>query len=317
MKKSLLIALMMLAAAKANAQSAPYNSTNAAMQVQSVLLNDVVKKTVDSADKAFFARNTNKKHAGEITGVWSNVSYVSEDVKLDSLKIDNKAYVAMLGVDIKGEMQNEWETTYSVYGGYINSSQDYEATSTDQNGFLIGAGARYNKDNIFTAMSANLSTNFVDIDNYINSEDFEMYVLSLASKTGAKLNLYCEQYVLEPSLILAYHYMHTPDYNNAIGVDVEADDLNIFSITPELKLVADYGHFQPYAVASYNWNLHSGGDVKNNGILQPGLNADQYAEFSVGLSIYANDSVSGYAEANAMIGDREGYGGKLGMKVDF
>ncbi len=293
-------------------------NTTSSRHAKATVLTNVVKKAINPQNRVELNNlGSGDEPSSIFTSAWVDFSGASEDVDLDGLKVDNDTYIALVGADIKGETTKGWNVLYSIYAGYIASEQKYSDVKTNQDGLVVGVGAKYSKDAIYSALTANIGMSFVDTTNSFGKEDFEMYNFSVASKTGVDFDIYSDKYTLSPSMTLGYHYIHTPDYRDASNNLISSDGLNIFTVTPEIKFSINYGDYKPFVAASYHWNIHSGGDVTAGDALLPNLTADSYAEYSIGLDATITQNISGYAQINATQGDVEGYGAQAGIKWEF
>ncbi len=248
---------------------------------------------------------------------WVDVYASSEDVKLDDITVENDTQNFIVGADTTKHTVGDFETVYSLYAGYIGSSQDYDTVSIDQNGFIVGGRAMLNRDNVFSTFVANIGYSFGEASTASGSEEFDTLNLTIANKTGMNIALDGGKFTFKPAMVVGYHMISTDDYTNSAGDNVSNDALHIFNIAPELRIEGNFEGVTPYLSAAYNWNIDSGGDVTIDNITSPTLSAESYAEFKLGASAQFENNLNGYAEVIATTGDVDGFGGKIGLKYDF
>ncbi len=249
---------------------------------------------------------------------WVETYYASDEVDLDGLTVDSDSYFTIVGGDIAGANFGSWSSLYSIYSGYIGSTQDYSDVEIDQNGLIVGASLTLENDNWYTVFNSNGTFNFLDSQSSAGSDEFNMFSLSVANKTGVKLYAPGSSFYFEPSLAAGYHFIHTEDYVNASDVKIESDGLHIFNVVPEIKVGLDLeGFFKPYVSAAYNWNFETGGDVTANDVLLPNLSVDEYAELRLGADFEFEGGFDAFIEGQASLGDRDGFGVQAGIKWNF
>ncbi len=289
-----------------------------AKKAHGLVLTDITKHVLTPNNTPTTFNNLASGDEPKLATFWFDAKGLSEEVELGDSHIDNDTYLAIGGFDIKGELFYDWNIRYSIYGGYVGSRQEYDDVKINQDGFAVGLGARFEKNNIFSAFTTNFITSFVDGNHAFGSENFNIYSGSLGNKTGYYYHFADNKYTLKPNLTFAYHYVHTQDYTNAANVEISSDDLQIFHIAPELKFVANLDNgFSPYVAASYNWNIESGGDVNADNILLPSLAVENYAEYAIGFGKNFASDIHSYAEVILTSGDRSGGGVHIGMKWQF
>ncbi len=296
------------------------------VQTESVSTQTIYNATIDFTKQMLSALDAYSPIQGrssgddyDIGGAWIKVYASDEDVDLGSINVDSKTYAGVFGVDSKAQYySNGIKGIYSLYVAYLQSEQKYDDVTIDQDGINFGAKAMFDKNNWFAGAVANMGINFIDGYNTAGHENFETYTAALSLKTGYDINMYCEQYILQPNITMSYLYGYTPNYTNASNVEIRSDALHAFNINPELKFIAHLDNqFSPYASIGYNWNVEAGGDIKADNIALPELSVDPYAEYKLGFTKQGKDNMSGYAEAFATTGGRQGYGIQAGLKWQF
>ncbi len=301
---------------------------NPAIFTSSIAKNVHTLATFDVFDELLMdtdSLNIHKTKTNASSGDYSNYSNAwfkafgtNENVDFSSFDVDNQSYSGILGIDSDLQHKNGWNGIYSAYVAYIGSQQSYEDVDINQSGVIAGVRSLFKKNNWFTGMTASIGTSFVEGTNLFGKEDFWMFSAGLSNKTGYDLDLYCNKYLLQPSITFSYLYTYTTDYTTSGGVGVGDNSQNALQVKPELKFVANFDNgFRPYAAVSYNWNVLSNPDVRANDATLPELSVDPYAEYKLGASQSINDDIVGYAEVSATTGAREGFGAQLGLKWNF
>ena len=221
---------------------------------------------------------------------------------------ENTMYGSYFGGDSSmKELRNGWDYQYSVYVGYNGSHQNYQGNSIYQNGGNLGATAIWYKDDFFTALTANVGASVADASTYYGSENFPMLMTGIASKTGYNWELAKGKFIVQPSYLMSYTFVHTFDYMNAAGVKISSNPLNAINIAPGLKFIGNLKHgWQPYVGVQMVWNIMDKADYKANDIPLPQMSVKPYFQYGVGVQKRWGERFTGFVQAMMRNGGRNG-----------
>lgn len=236
--------------------------------------------------------------------------------------VDTITYGTIIGADgdIK-ELKHGWATVSTGYIGYNGSTQHYSGVTTNQNGGLLGLTQTFYKNNFYTAITASVGASVADSSTMYGDEDFAMLLSGVASKTGYSFEFKDGKYIIQPSLLLSYTFVNTFDYTNAAGVRIKSDPLHSIQIRPNIKFAANTeSGWQPYISAGVVYNVMDKTEaVAIDGITDdvrlPNMSVKPYAEYGIGIQKRWKDKYTGYAQAMARSGGRNGVALSFGFRM--
>ncbi len=250
--------------------------------------------------------------------VWVDVYGYDADIKHDNLTVQSKNYMGIAGMDIQGPRIGKLNTLFSAYGGYIGSEQNYDETRIIQNGWVAGLGGRIDYRQFFSHLTSNFITSYANGSNTYGDEDFKIYSTSVASKNGFNFEFYNDMFLLQPNVMVGYHFIHTKEYVNSVGTTISSDNSHALSITPEMKFGLNLGMgYKPYVAASYHWTHHSDTNSYAADNLLPELVIEDFTEFKLGLNKSAILGLNWFIEGMASVGNKQGFGGQMGLQWNF
>lgn len=126
------------------------------------------------------------------------------------------------------------------------------------------------------------------------------------------------KFIIRPSLVLAYSFVNTFDYTNAAGVQIKSDPMSVFQISPAIKFIGNIkGGWQPYASVGMVWNALNSSKVTANDVRLPEMSIDPYVEYGIGLQKLCKNGNSGFLQAMAHGGGRNGVALTFGFRWKF
>ncbi len=282
---------------------------------------DVAKKALDPKNVIEISSGlpAGSENSSKLLGsAWLDVYGSFENNEFYGMNVDNEQYGFIAGLSTAELSLGSFDSIYSLYVGSINSKQEYKDIEIDQNGFVVGASAMFEKGIFSNKTTANFAASFAESTSNTGKEGFDTYSFSIFNKTALTLEMNEGFFILQPALTLGYSYIQSEDYQNASQIEIKSDAWNIFTINPEIKASFNFDNgIKPYLSAGYHFNIDDNSRITANALHLPDLQSDSYAEFKAGVDAQFTDSFAGYAELSATLGDRESLAGQIGFKYSF
>ena len=254
----------------------------------------------------------------EEKGAWFKPYGTFENVKLNNgPRVSNVSYGSFFGGDSDlYELKHGFDGMYSIYGAYNGSHQSYNGNSIYQNGGTLGATGVLYKGNFFTGLTANVGANAGEASTMYGTDNFNMLMAGVASKTGYNWELARGKFIVQPNWLMSYSFVNTFDYRNAAGVDINSDPLNVLQLSPGLKFIGNFKHgWQPYAGLSIVWNIMDDTRFMANDVSLPELSLDPYFLYGFGIQKTAGERCTGYLQTMFRSGGRNGVGFQFGFRM--
>ena len=251
--------------------------------------------------------------------IWAQPYGGREDINLDNgPKVDTQTHGIIAGIDSSmKDLSDNWSTVTTLYAGYNGTYQKYHGTKIRQGGGVAGLTQSFYNHNFFTALTATLGINRNKAETMYGDEYFNSYMSGVASKTGYNIEYQNGKYIIQPSMQVAYSYIHTPEYRNKADVKISSDSLQTLQLHPSLKFIANLNGYQPYASVGYVHNIGNKSSFKANHVQLPEMSIKPYMEYSVGIQKTWNDSMYGFVQATARTGGRKGVDVTIGIRGEF
>jgi len=250
-------------------------------------------------------------------GLWTRPYVTFERVNLSNgPRVGNIAYGNFFGgdADLK-PMRNGWKRQFSAYIGYNGSTQDFDRQSVDQNGGTIGITEVWYKNNFFTGLTANVSANAVNASTDLGHENFPMLMAGIASKTGYNFEFKGGKFIIQPSFLISYSFVHTFSHNNGRGNHVGSSPLNAIQIAPGIKFIANLPKgWQPYFGINMRWNIMDKTHFSLQDVSIPDMSVNPYVEYGIGVQRKWGERFTGYGQAMIRNGGRNGVMLSFGFK---
>ena len=242
------------------------------------------------------------------------------------LKNGPKTSTVLYGSYIGGDtevfhLKNGWDSVYSGYIGYTGASQSYQGNHTYQNGIVGGITDTFYKNNFYTALTASVGSSIGETTTMYGSEDFTMLMGGVASKTGYNFEFNDGRFIIQPNLLLSYTFINTFDYTNAANVRINAEPLHALQVHPYVKFIQNTeSGWQPYLAGGFVYNVMGQtqirvADLYGNNVELPALSIKPYAEYGLGIQKLWNDKYTGFLQAMARSGGRNGIAFTMGFRI--
>ena len=229
------------------------------------------------------------------------------------------ASTSLYGVYMGGNSQlkdlgNGWEGMYGAYIGYNGSRQSHSETTTYQNGGTFGLTGMVFKDNFFAGTTINVGAGGGKHHTCFNdSDDFALLSTGVAAKTGYNWELADGKFIIQPSLMASYSYIHTFDDWNSSGLGIDGDGIHAIQVEPGLKFIGNLKNgWQPYAGVSLVYSIWDKTHFRltDHGASQslPNLSINPYVKYGVGLRKVWSDRAAGFVQTYFMSGGRNAIG---------
>ena len=270
-----------------------------------------------STDESYTGYSENNGINYNSKGLWTRPYATFERVNLSGgPKVSNIAYGNFFGgdADIK-YMNNGWSRQFSAYIGYNGSTQDYVAQSIDQNGGNIGLTEVWYKNNFFTGLTVNVGANVAQASTDIGRENIPMLMAGLASKSGYNFEFKNGKFIIQPSLLLSYTFVHSFSHENGRGSHIGSSPLNAIQVVPGLKFIFNLPKgWQPYLGVNMRWNIIDKTHFSMQDVTIPDMSIDPYVEYGIGVQRKWGERFTGYGQAMIRNGGRNGVMLSFGFK---
>lgn len=228
---------------------------------------------------------------------------------------------SMYGVYLGGEsalkdLGNGWEGMWGAYAGWNGSRQSYNNVTMYQNGGIFGLTGMAFKDDFFAGTTINVGAGAGHIYNNFNDlDDFTLLTTGAAFKTGYNWELADGKFIIQPSLIASYSYIHTFDDWNSTGATMDTEGIHAIQVEPGVKFIGNLSHgWQPYAGVSLVYSILDRTHFKADNVALPNLSINPYVKYGVGLRKVWGERVAGFVQTYFMSGGRNGIGVHGGLR---
>ena len=255
--------------------------------------------------------------AGMARGLWLQTYASHENMPLrNGPKVSVDMYGGIVGGDSSlYEHRGGWASVYSLYGGYLGSTQKYGSVRIRQNGAAAGATATFYKENFHMAFTATLGTSSANATDLGGRESFDMLMGGVAARAGYNIGFGNGGYVLQPQLMVSYTCFNVSDYTNASGVKIDAKPTNVLQFHPSLKFVKNTNcMWNPYISAGFVYDCFSNAKFRANGLELPNMSVKPYAEYSIGVQRTYRDRDTLYGQITGRQGGRQGAEASIGIR---
>ncbi len=250
-------------------------------------------------------------------GLWTRPYATFERVNLNNgPKVGNIAYGNFFGgdADMK-QLNNGWRRQFSACIGYNGSVQDYNGQSIDQNGGNIGITEVWYKRNFFTGLTLNVGGNVAQATTDLGKENMPMVMAGIASKTGYNFEFKEGKFILQPSFLISYSFVHTFAHDNGLGNRVSSSPLNAIQVAPGMKFIFNLQKgWQPYLAVNMRWNIIDKTHFALQDVSIPDMSIDPYVEYGLGLQRRWGERFTGFGQAMIRNGGRNGVMLSFGFK---
>ncbi len=250
-------------------------------------------------------------------GVWVKNYSSFENIPLkNGPNVSSVGYGMIVGADSDMvHLKEGFDGYLTVYAAYNGSHQNYDNVGSYQNGGILGVTGTIYKENFFAALTVNAGASVGNATTEYGNDNFTTMLGGAALKTGYNFEFREGRYILQPSFTLAYTMAKTFDYTTAAGVDITSDALHAFQFIPGVKLIANYENgWQPYVAMNMVFNSMNGNRFYANNVELPQLSIDPYFEYGLGVQRKWKERLSGFVQAMARSGGRNGVALQIGFR---
>ena len=256
----------------------------------------------------------------ERAGVWARPYSSFENVHLkNGPKVSNVMYGTFFGGDTSiKEFRNGFDGVFSAYVGYNGSHQVFNHNSLWQNGGTLGLTGTLYKGNWFGGWTIASGLSGVDANTMYGSEDFGMWSIGTALKTGYNWELFNSKFIIQPHMMVSYSLVDTFNYTNAAGLRINSDPLNAIQLAPGLRFVGNLKDgWQPYLGVDFMWNIMDKTKFDTVETSLPQLSVKPYIQYGIGVQKRWGERSTGYAQAMFRNIGRNGVIFSLGYRAAF
>ena len=236
----------------------------------------------------------------ERAGMWARPYTSFENVRLkNGPKVSNVMYGTFFGGDtaIK-EFSNGFDGVFSTYIGYNGSHQTFNGNSLWQNGGTFGLTGTLYRGNWFGGWTVATGLSGVDANTMYGSEDFGLWSIGTALKTGYNWELLDSKFIIQPHFMASYSLVDTFNYTNAAGLKIHSDPLNAVQLAPGLRFIGNLKDgWQPYVGLDFMWNIMDKTKFTAVETSLPQLSVKPYIQYGIGVQKRWGERSTGYAQA--------------------
>ena len=233
-------------------------------------------------------------------GLWARPYTSFENVRLkNGPKVSNVMYGTFFGGDssIK-EFRNGYDGIFSAYIGYNGSHQVFDGNSLWQNGGTLGLTGTLYKGNWFGGWTLATGVSGVDANTMYGSENFGMWSIGTAFKTGYNWELLDNKFIIQPHIMASYSLVDTFNYTNAAGLSIHSDPLNAVQLAPGVRFIGNLKDgWQPYVGLDFMWNIMDKTKFSAIETSLPQLSVRPYIQYGIGVQKRWGERSTGYAQA--------------------
>lgn len=253
----------------------------------------------------------------ERAGIWFKQFTTFENVPLNNgPNVSNVVYGMLVGADSEMKELKRGYTGYvTAYAGYTGSHQNYNNIGSYQNGGLVGLTGTVYKGNFFASLTTNVGASNGNSQSSYGTDNFTTIIAGAAGKIGYNFEFLQGKLILQPTYTMSYTFADTFDYTAASGVNMTSSPLNAMQITPGLKIIGNLKDgWQPYLGVNMVWNIMDSTKFYANDVQLPQLSVDPYLEYGVGLQRKWGERFTGFGQAMARGGGRNGIALQFGFR---
>lgn len=204
----------------------------------------------------------------------------------------------------------------SAYVGYLGSNQNYDQVGVSQNGALVGLAENLVNGNNFLTLMAHVGSSMGIANTRWGNDYFNSIFAGAAAKGGHNFEIKEGEYIVQPTLMLAYTYTYTPTYNTASGIEMTSKPLNAMQVAPGLRLIKNMRHDkgQVYLVGNFVYNIMDNTKFSANDVQLPELSIAPYIEYGIGYQRVWRERFAGFFQTLLRGGGRNGVAFMFGLR---
>ncbi len=245
----------------------------------------------------------------EIKSIWVRPYASFENIPLkNGPKVSSINYGTIFGGDSDLiELGHGFNAVYGGYVGYNSNNTSYSNVDSTQQGAVIGATGNIYKGNFFNTITANIGWAISENYTAYGTDTINLIMSGFANRMGYNIELNSGKYIIQPSFMMGYTYVHSSDYTTSNDLRIQSEPLHVMHFAPALKFVANLDNgWQPYACIMVMCNFIDKTKFTASTIRLPEMSIDPYVEYGLGIQKRWNDKYSGFAQATVRNGGRRG-----------
>jgi hypothetical protein len=253
----------------------------------------------------------------EKAAIWVKNSTSFENIPLSNgPSVSSVGYGMLVGGDTELKRLAHGFIGYlTAYTGYNGSHQKYDDVSVDQNGGVLGLTGTVYKGKFFSALTANTGASAGNSHTMYGTDTFTTLMAGIASKTGYNFEFIDGKMIFQPSMLMSYTFANTFEYTNAAGTNITSDPLNAVQLSPGAKLIGNLKNgWQPYLGINMIFNLMDKQKFYANDVQLPQMSVNPYVEYGVGVQRKWAERFTGFGQAMARGGGRNGLALQFGFR---
>lgn len=250
-------------------------------------------------------------------GLWVKQYTSFENVPLiNGPNVSSVGYGVLIGGDTPlTRLRHGFDGYITTYVGYNGSHQNYNNVGVNQNGGVVGITGTVYRGNFFAALTATVGESSGNASNSFGNDYFNTLIAGAALKTGYNIEMLKGKLIFQPSILAAYTYATTFDYQTASGVNITSQPLNAVQIAPGIKLIGNFKNgWQPYLATNMVFNLMDVQKFYANDVQLPQMSIAPYVEYGFGLQRRWGGRFTGFGQCMFRGGGRNGVAFQFGFR---
>lgn len=280
---------------------------------------ELKKQMREQADIQDGAVVTPRKKIVDVSrGLWARPYTTIEKLDLrNGPDVSNIAYGSYFGFDTElFEYNDDWSGNVGFYGAYNGSHQTFDGIGIYMNGGTFGAVGSLYKGNAFLGVTTSTGVHGGTANTAVGDADINVIGAGVAAKTGYNMEFKDGSVIVQPNFQMSYSYVNTLSYKIRDGFNVYPDSLHAIQLEPGLNLVWNLRNgWQPFANASFVWNLLDETNVRLSCCQLPGMAVKPYVKYGVGFRKRWNDRFALAQQTYIYQGGRNGVGFDMDCKI--
>ena len=250
-------------------------------------------------------------------GLWMKQYTAFENVPLNNgPNVSSVTYGSLVGGDTElVDIGHGFHGYLTPYVGYTGSHQNYENVGVYQNGGLLGLTGTAYKGDFFASLTANTGASNGNANTVTGTDNFTTLLAGAAVKTGYNFEFLQGKFIVQPNFTMSYTFANTFDYTNSSNVEITSDPLHAVQIAPGVKFIGNLKDgWQPYIGMNMIWNFMDSQKFYANNIQLPMMSVAPFFEYGVGLQRKWKERFTGFGQAMARGGGRNGVALQFGLR---
>ncbi len=231
--------------------------------------------------------------------------------------VRNQSYGMMIGFDFPMHtLKNDWKLFSTIYGAYIGSSQQFEASNMCQNGGYGGYLLSLFKNNFYTGWTINGGG--VGVENHYLGQKDDYAIVTAGTALKLAYNLKFKRLIFQPNFTTSYTFLNPTNLVNFQNVDLSQSQVNGLMIAPSLRITyRNENGFEPYLFGGCVIPIMSDIKLKADDTHLDKLKLNTWAQFGAGVRKRITERVTCFAESIIRVGGRVGWGFMFNLQISI